>query len=99
MLEQRMGIMVLKITSAAAFLRLLFDLLILLLQNGVQDGCQYIITLLFSRIIISDINCYILLLLLLLLLLSSWACFLQQVNHHQTFHYFRIEFNMGGRLS
>ena len=44
-----------KITSDASFLRILFDLLILLLQDGVQDGCQYIITLFYSRITISDI--------------------------------------------
>ena len=79
-----------KITSDASFLRILFDLFILLLQDGVQDGCQYIITLLFSRVIISDIKCHI-------LLLSSLACFLQKVNHHQTFHYFSFELNMGGR--
>ena len=76
-----------KITSDASFLRIVFDL-ILLLQDWVQDGSRYIIALLFSRISISDIKCYI----LLLLLLSSWACFLQQVNHHQTFHYFSFEF-------
>ena len=46
-----------KITSDASFLRIVFDLLILLLQDGVQDGCQYI-TLLLSRLIISDIKCY-----------------------------------------
>ena len=83
-----------KITSDAPFLRILFDLLILFLQDGVKDGCQYIISLLFSRITISDIKCYIL---SLLLLFFSWACYLQQVNNPQTFHYFRFEFKMGGR--
>ena len=56
MLEQRMGIMVFKITSDASFLRILFGLLILLPQDGVQDDCQYIITLSFRRITISDIK-------------------------------------------
>ena len=56
MLEQRMRIMVFKITSDASFLRILFDLFFSLLQVGVQDGCQYNINLLISRITMSDIK-------------------------------------------